>query len=121
MQLPQSADAPVSFTIDKGTGGEPHKRAQLVLKRTSGEVIRWEPFNSYSTGRRLRSFLRFAHTGEVGGIIGQTIAGLASLGGAFLVWTGLSLALRRLRGWMKRRSTVERPSVSSIGEELAEG
>jgi uncharacterized iron-regulated membrane protein len=112
MQMPQSTQGAVSFTIDTGNGGEPHKRAQLALSRENGEVVRWEPFSSYSTGRRLRSFLRFAHTGEVAGVLGQTIAGLASLGGVFLVWTGLSLALRRLRGWMKRRAT---------GEELAQG
>ncbi|HKS28881.1 MAG TPA: PepSY-associated TM helix domain-containing protein [Pyrinomonadaceae bacterium] len=104
MQLPNSQDAPVTFTIDSGTGGQPHKRAQLVLKRQTGEVVRWEPFSSYSTGRRLRSWLRFAHTGEVGGIIGQTIAALASLGGAFLVFTGLSLAWRRFRSWLGRRN-----------------
>jgi hypothetical protein len=40
----------------------------------------------------MRSYLRFAHTGEVAGVAGQSIAGLASLGGAMLVWTGLSMA-----------------------------
>jgi uncharacterized iron-regulated membrane protein len=103
MQLPNSQDAPVSFTIDKGNGGQPQKRAQLALNRTTGEVVRWEPFSSYTTGRRLRSWLRFAHTGEVGGLIGQSIAALASTGGAFLVFTGLSLAWRRLRSWLARR------------------
>jgi uncharacterized iron-regulated membrane protein len=121
MQMPQSKQGPVSFTIDTGNGGEPHKRAQLALSRENGEVVRWEPFSSYSTGRRLRSILRFAHTGEVAGVIGQTAAGLASLGGAFLVWTGLSLALRRLRGWMRTRSTDERAGIPPTGEELAEG
>jgi uncharacterized iron-regulated membrane protein len=105
MQLPGAQNAPVTFTIDSGTGGEPQKRAQLVLNRTTGEVVRWEPFSSYTTGRRLRSWLRFAHTGEAGGIVGQTIAALASLGGAFLVFTGLSLAWRRLRAWLARRRT----------------
>lgn len=103
MQLPASQDAPVTFTIDRGSGGQPQKRAQLVLKRATGEVVRWEPFSSYSTGRQVRSWLRFAHTGEVGGIIGQTIAALASMGGAFLVFTGISLAWRRFRSWRAGR------------------
>jgi hypothetical protein len=47
--------------------------------------------------------LRFAHTGEVAGIVGQTVAGLVSAGGAFLVWTGLALAFRRFRVWAGRR------------------
>ena len=38
------------------------------------------------------------------------LAALASFGGAVLVWTGLSLAWRRLIGWIgrKKRSTGER-------------
>ena len=104
LQLSPSGDAPLNFAIDSGTGGQPQKRAQLVLDRKTGEVVRFEPFSTYSTGRQLRSILRFAHTGEVIGLFGQTIAGVVSLGGAFLVWTGLALALRRLRGWRERRS-----------------
>ncbi|HEX5708487.1 MAG TPA: PepSY-associated TM helix domain-containing protein [Pyrinomonadaceae bacterium] len=103
MQLPTQADAPVTFTIDRGDGGQPQKRAQLTLERASGEVARWEPFASYTAGRRLRSYMRFAHTGEVLGLFGQTIAGLVSLGGAVLVYTGLALAFRRLRAWAAGR------------------
>jgi uncharacterized iron-regulated membrane protein len=111
LRIPNSPDASLTFTIDQGDGGQPHKRAQLTLDRKNGEVTRWEPFSSYSTGRKLRTFLRFAHTGEVAGMVGQTVAGLASLGGAFLVWTGISLALRRLRAWLGRRfgATVQSP------------
>jgi uncharacterized iron-regulated membrane protein len=104
LRMPNSPDAPLAFTIDQGDGGQPHKRAQLTLDRKTGEVTRWEPFSSFTPGRRLRSFLRFAHTGEVAGFVGQTIAGLASLGGVFLFYTGIALAFRRLREWMKRRS-----------------
>lgn len=106
LRLPASAEAPLAFTIDHGTGGEPHKRATLTLERRTGEVVKWEPFSSFSTGRQLRSFLRFAHTGEVAGIIGQTIAGLVSLGGAVLVWTGLALAWRRFRAWRTRQAST---------------
>ena len=42
-------------------------------------------------------------TGEIYGLTGQTIAGLASAGGAVLVYTGLWLALRRLVASIKRR------------------
>lgn len=104
MQLPPAPGAPVSFTIDAGSGGQPHKRAQLTLDSKSGEVVRWEPFSSFTRGRQLRSFLRFAHTGEVAGPLGQTVAGLASLGAAVLVWTGLALAWRRWRAWRVKRT-----------------
>ena len=56
----ESPDAPLAFTIDQGDGGQPQKRAQLTLDQKTGEVVRWEPFSSYTTGRKLRSFLRFA-------------------------------------------------------------
>ena len=114
LRLPSSANAPLAFTIDQGNGGQPQKRAQLVLNRATGEVVRWEPFSSMTLGRRLRTVLRFAHTGEVVGIIGQTIAGLVSAGGAVLVYTGLALAWRRLRAWQVRRwskQTLEAPTT----------
>jgi uncharacterized iron-regulated membrane protein len=104
LQIPQKPDAPVTFAIDRGNGGQPQLRSQLTLDRVTGEVIRWEPYTSYTTGRRLRTWFRFAHTGEFYGFIGQTIAGLASLGALFLVFTGLMLAWRRFYSWRVRRS-----------------
>lgn len=102
MQLPAAADTAVAFTLDRGTGGQPQHRAQLVLSRQTAAVVRWEPFDAGTPGRRLRSVLRFAHTGEVLGPLGQTLAGLASLGAVVLVWTGMALSWRRLRAWRHR-------------------
>jgi hypothetical protein len=96
VRLPMSVGAPVAFTIDRGEAGQPQKRSTLTLDGSTGEAARWEPFSSLTPGRRLRSVLRFAHTGEVWGLAGQTIAGLVSAGGAVLVYTGISLATRRL-------------------------
>ena len=42
-QLPPKPDAPVTFNIDRGNGGQPQLRSQLTLNRTTGEVVRWEP------------------------------------------------------------------------------
>ena len=63
-------------------------------------------------------WLRWLHTGEALGVVGQTIAGLASLGAAVLVWTGLSLALRRARAYAatRRRVEVEIPEQVVIGQ-----
>jgi uncharacterized iron-regulated membrane protein len=116
LQLQSKPDAPLTFAIDRGNGGQPHKRAQLTLDRKSGEVVRWEPFSSYTTGRRLRSYLRFAHTGEVAGIVGQTIAGLASAGGAMLAFTGLALAWRRFRAWAAIRLTRSKSATGQADE-----
>jgi uncharacterized iron-regulated membrane protein len=107
-RMAASADAPMVFTIDTGSGGRPDRRSQLTLDRRTAEVVRWEPFSSYNAGRRMRSWFRFLHTGEAGGFAGETVAGLASMGGAFLVWTGLWLALRRLASWRRRGRTVSK-------------
>ncbi|MDX2044690.1 MAG: PepSY-associated TM helix domain-containing protein [Acidobacteriota bacterium] len=106
VRFPASTEAPLAFTIDHGTGGEPHKRATLTLDRATGETLKWETFSGFTKGRQLRSFLRFAHTGEVAGIAGQTIAGIVSLGGVVLVWTGLAMAWRRFLAWKARRAKV---------------
>lgn len=123
ISLSLSNAAQLTFNIDRGTGGQPQKRAQLVLDRTSGEVVRWEPFSTYSRSRQLRSILRFAHTGEVLGITGQTIAGVVSAGGAVLVVTGLGLALRRFFAWLAKRAkskqtvtNVVKPLPDSVGD-----
>ena len=113
VRLPESNRAPVVFAIDKGDGGQPQMRSTLTLDRATGALVSYEAFDSQSLGRRLRSISRFAHTGEVIGIPGQTIAGLVSAGGAVLVWTGLALAWRRWRAWMKRRAAERVEPIST--------
>lgn len=103
-------DASYIFTIDSGYGGQPHKRGTLTLDRASASVVTWETFTDLSAGRQWRSWLRFAHTGEYYGLAGQTVAGLASAGGAVLVYTGLALAWRRWLSWIRRRA-VRRPET----------
>lgn len=99
LRVPSSDRAPLTFVIDRGTGLQPQTRGTLVIERAAGAAARWEGFGGRDAGQKLRTWFRFVHTGEYYGVIGQTIAGLASAGGAFLVWTGLSLALRRFRQW----------------------
>src|SRR5687768_3563713 len=53
LQLPTTASAPLTFNIDRGSGGQPQKRGQLVLDRTTGAVTKWEPFSAYTRGRQL--------------------------------------------------------------------
>lgn len=102
-RLASSERAPVVITVDEGYGGQPDKRTTLTLDRASSTVSKEETFQDLSAGRRARSWLRFAHTGEIYGLTGQTIAGLVTAGGAVLTYTGLALALRRLAAWMTRR------------------
>lgn len=103
VRLPKDAAAPFTFSIDAGMGGQPHKRETLTLDRT-GQVVKLERFSDGTKGRQWRTILRFAHTGEVLGWFGQTIAGIASLGACFLAYTGLALTWRRFRAWQARRA-----------------
>jgi uncharacterized iron-regulated membrane protein len=95
--IPAGAGSPVQLTADEGTGGQPQKKTKISFKTGSAEPPKVEQFSDGSAGSRLRSYLRFLHTGEVLGLFGQTVAGIASAGAALLVWTGFALGLRRLR------------------------
>ena len=89
----------------------------MTLDRYTGHVEQWQPFDSQSTGRQARSWIRFLHTVEALGIIGQTIAGLVSLTSLIMVWTGLTLAYRRLAAPPLRR---RRPRTA-FGAGMADG
>ena len=71
--------------------------------RSTGAVESYAPFSSQTTGQKARSWIRFLHTGEALGIVGQTIAGLVSFTSILMVWTGLALAYRRLLQPLLRR------------------
>ena len=103
LRLPVSDRAPLTFTIDDGGPGQPQFRGTLTVDRATGAATKWEGFEAGTAGRKLRTLLRFAHTGEVAGLPGQLIAGLASLGAVVLGYTGLALSLRRFAAWRTRR------------------
>jgi uncharacterized iron-regulated membrane protein len=99
----------VRIGVDEGNGGQPQYRHTLTLNAATGAEEGWAPFSSQSTGQRARSWIRFLHTGEALGVVGQTIAGLVSLTSAIMVWTGLALAWRRLIQPLLRRRVMPRP------------
>lgn len=88
LRLPAPSDQTLTFTLDRGDGGQPQKRAQLTPDRRSGEVA---------------------------GLFGQTIAALASAAAALLVWTGLALAWRRFRAWSARRRVRSDDTATQLG------
>lgn len=104
LRLPVENEA--SFTIDEGRSWNSFGRSRLALDAETRSVVNWEPYVEQNAGRQLQSWFRFTHTGESFGIVGQTIGFLACLGGAFLVWTGFSLAWRRFRRWRAGRAAV---------------
>jgi uncharacterized iron-regulated membrane protein len=91
VKLPEKPGAPAAFTIATSHRGRPDLKSTLTVDLKSGTESAWETFADMNTGRQLRMWSRWVHTGEAGGWIGQTLAGLASLAAALLVWTGLAL------------------------------
>ena len=103
LNVAQNENGPISAAVDAGTGGQPQKRTQYLLQRDTGAVLKKVAFADGSLGQRLRAFVRFGHTGEYGGLLGQAVAAIVSLGACVLVYTGFALALRRLAATLRRR------------------
>lgn len=102
LRLPVAKEA--VFTIDEGKSLNIFGRSTLTLDAATATVAKWEPYEQRNQVQQIRSWMRFMHTGESFGIIGQIVGFIACLGGAFLVFTGLSLAVRRLSGWLRGRA-----------------
>ena len=102
-------EAPVTVTLDRSRmGTRPDLRTTLVMDRATATVVGEE---TPSRARTTLVWIRWLHTGEAFGFIGQTIAGIASLAGCFLVYTGWSLSWRRFLAWRRQRRMVSQPGV----------
>ncbi|HEX8636965.1 MAG TPA: PepSY-associated TM helix domain-containing protein [Pyrinomonadaceae bacterium] len=106
LRLPIAKEAAV-FTIDEGIYWNIFGRSTLTVDAKTGQVSKWEPYGEQNSARQLRSWARFTHTGETGGFVGQLIGFIACIGGAFLVYTGISLALRRFWNWRRKNARQE--------------
>lgn len=113
MRVPVVDRAPVVFVVDEGYAGQPQKRTTLSLDRETREIKSKEVYSNLNAGRKARTWLRFVHTGEFYGLPGQTIAGVASAGGALLTFTGIALSIRRLSAWRARRTRAAQSEVES--------
>jgi len=97
------------YTVSNSHRGRPDLRRTLTIDLANGSVTKNEGFESQTTGRKLRTFVRWVHTGEALGWFGQAIMGLAALASVILVWTGFALSWRRF--FKKRRVSVPRREV----------
>ncbi len=104
LRLPVEKNAAI-FTIEEGRYWNIFARSTLTINPETAEVAKFEDYGKQNAGRQLRSWARFTHTGETGGIVGQIIGFLACIGGAFLVWTGISLALKRFGNWRGKNNS----------------
>jgi len=104
LKIPNENAARAVITVDAGNGTQLSRQKTVTVSRVSGETLGVAGPEDQPSGRRARVFLRFLHTGEVYGIVGQTLAGLASLAAVLLFYTGFALAYRRLIQPVLRRT-----------------
>lgn len=101
LRLPLSKKEPVSFALDEGNGARPDKRSQLMIDPRTASVVEHKTYAKQEAGQQARAWLRWIHTGEAGGAIGQLIAMLASAAAVMLVYTGIALTLRRFARFLR--------------------
>lgn len=116
LRLPLTKEA--SFTIDEGKDWNIFGRASLTLDAANASVIKWEPYAEKNSASQIRTWMRFTHTGESFGIVGQIVGFIACICGAFLVYTGFALAFRRLGAYIRRRSNADQAATGDANRNL---
>ncbi len=100
------------FYIDSSLGNNHANAYALFLDNDTADVVKVTRGSDWSEASQAWDVARYLHTGEYFGVIGQTIAGLASLAGCFLVYTGFLLSWRRLVSPYFRR--LEKPNELNV-------
>lgn len=103
----RAAPQPLTVVVRESNSWPRTATTTLTLNPFTGEVLKREGYADLSTARQIRSWTRYLHTGQALGWPGQLIAGLACLGGCFLVYTGFALSYRR---FFKRRPKTPVPT-----------
>lgn len=122
-QASESQERPaVRATILQEAANRPVGIAHLSLDPYTGEALHLSYFDDQPLASRIRGWLRFLHTGEAFGFVGQIIATIASLASLVLVYTGLALSFRRLWRFRRRKARakpgLQEPQSVKIGKEL---
>jgi len=87
-----------------GQNGRSFSRPLKIANHCYWRDRRTEPLHRPSPHPLTLTIERRASRSEVGGMFVQALAGLASLCGTVLVYTGIALSLRRFVAWRRRRS-----------------
>lgn len=94
------------LSVSMSHRGRPDLRRQVTVDLDTAAITKNEGIESQSTGRKIRTFVRWVHTGEALGWFGQLLMGLAALSAIILVWTGFALSWRRFFKKRKVKSVV---------------
>lgn len=99
---------PYSATVRADDGTPSFASLQLVLNPFNGDILSRSGYEDLTTGRKVRTWMRFLHTGQALGWPGQLAAGIACLGSLLLIYSGFALSWRRFFG---RRRVSHLPSA----------
>jgi uncharacterized iron-regulated membrane protein len=117
LRFPTGTARTATLTASATASNRPDGRTTLTVDPRSGAITRVQPYAQLPVAQKVRAWVRPVHTGEAAGVVGQTLAGLASLAGVGLVWTGLALTLRRFLARWRRRTLEaveeERPPMAA--------
>lgn len=108
-----AAPQPFSLTIREAGTWPRTASTTLALDPFTGAVLRRTGYADMNAAQQVRSWTRFLHTGEAVGALGQFLAGLACLGGVFLVYTGFALSWRRFFG-KKPSAPAPQPAEAAV-------
>ncbi len=86
---------PITVTLREAAPWPRTATTTLAVHPATGDLLHRTAFADLSRGRRIRSWMRFLHTGQALGGWGQLVAGLACAGALLLVYTGVALSCRR--------------------------
>lgn len=100
----RAAPQPLTVIVRESGSWPRTATTTLTLNPFTGETLTRVGYADLPTSRQVRSWTRFLHTGQALGWPGQLVAGLACLGGCFLVYTGFALSWRRFFG--KKQATA---------------
>jgi len=101
------------FAVSMSHRGRPDLRRQVTVDLKTAAITKSEGMESQSTGRKIRTFVRWVHTGEALGWFGQALMGLAALSAIILIWTGFALSWRR---FFKRRKKTAVTAPAAVKE-----
>ncbi|MFT3991537.1 MAG: PepSY-associated TM helix domain-containing protein [Luteolibacter sp.] len=95
LELPTNDEQPLVVTVTDAGRGRPDRRQKFTVTPDTFEIVKRETSSDLKPVAQARQFVRWLHTGEAFGWIGQLLMALACSAALVLVWTGFALSFRR--------------------------
>lgn len=112
---------PLVFRVTT-TAGPSHAEERFVIHRETYALLSRSSFEEQSRGAQWVAWIRDIHTGQAGGLLGETLAVVGAGGLIVLVWTGVALSWQRFVGarQARRRSVALVLAQTALSAEIIE-